>query len=154
MSDALTRTARRPDSTAAVMLQQLNEALSQDLSGYGALRELLNRQFDAAMRHEADAMAALSAQILAQTVQIDARRLRQRELLVALLGRHAEPTLRVLVARLPAAAAAPIASIRRAIERALAECKALNLRNAQLITEQQALMQRLLGHEEHVYAAP
>lgn len=152
MSTALARTARRADSTAVVMLQQLGEGLSQDLRGYEALRALLERQFHAALRHEAEVMAALSAEILAQAAEMEAQRSRRRELLVALLGRAAQPSLRALLERLPAATAEPIATLRRAIERALAECKAMNLRNAQLIGEQQALMQQLLGREEHVYA--
>ena len=152
MTATLTRTARRADSTAAVMLQQLGEGLAQDLRGYEALRELLDRQFHAALRHEAEAMAALSAEILAQAAEMEAQRTRRRELLVALLGRAAQPSLRALLERLPAATAEPIATLRRAIERALAECKAMNLRNAQLIGEQQALMQQLLGREEHIYA--
>jgi flagella synthesis protein FlgN len=152
VSSPLTRTARRADSTAATLLRQLREGLSQDLNAYGALRELLERQFQAALRHQAEEIAALSAGILAQAAEIDAHRSHRRELLTALLGRAGQPTLRALLDRLPPAAGEPLLALRQGIERALAECKAMNARNAQLITEQQALMQRLLGREEHIYA--
>lgn len=152
MTATLTRTARRADSTAGTLLRQLREGLSQDLRGYGALRELLDRQFHVALRHQADEIAALSARILAQAAEIDAQRTHRRELLTALLGSVGQPSLRALLERLPPEVAEPLLALRQAIERALAECKAMNLRNAQLITEQQALMQQLLGREEHVYA--
>ncbi|MDH0868349.1 flagellar export chaperone FlgN [Mitsuaria sp. GD03876] len=152
MTATLTRTARRADSTAATMLRQLREGLAQDLRGYGALRELLERQFHAALRHQSEEMAALSAGILAQAAEIEAQRAHRRELLVALLGRAGQPSLRALLDRLPVEMGEPLLALRQAIERALAECKAMNLRNAQLIGEQQALMQQLLGREEHVYA--
>ncbi|WP_343629960.1 flagellar protein FlgN [Roseateles sp.] len=146
-------TPRRRASTgsAVEMLRQLSIGLTADLHGYAALRELLERQFYAALSHDAEAINALSAAILAQAAELDAQRARRRELLVALLGRAARPDLRTLIAKLPAATGEPLLALRRALDQALSECKALNLRNAQLITEQQALMQQLLGREEHVY---
>lgn len=137
--------------SAAEMIRQLRAGLTEDLQAYVALRELLERQFHAALSHQAEAIQSLSAQILAQAADLDAQRARRRELLVALLGRQARPDLRTLIARLPAVTGEPLLALRRALDQALSECKALNLRNAQLITEQQALMQQLLGREEHVY---
>ncbi|MBO9689678.1 MAG: flagellar export chaperone FlgN [Mitsuaria chitosanitabida] len=137
--------------SAAEMIRQLHAGLSEDLQGYGALRELLQRQFHAALSHQAEAISELSSAILTQAAELDAQRARRRELLVALLGRQARPDLRTLIEKLPDTSAAPLAALRRALDQALSECKALNLRNAQLISEQQALMQQLLGREEHVY---
>lgn len=140
------------DSPAAVMLRQLGDGLRQDLSAYDDLRELLNRQFNAALKHDADQMSELSARILTQVAALDVQRARRRELLVSLLGSAVEPSVRSLLQRLPASMAQPIAVQWRALEQALTACKTLNLRNCQLISEQQALMQQLMGREEHVYA--
>ncbi|WP_238139371.1 flagellar export chaperone FlgN [Roseateles aquatilis] len=143
---------RRGDSAAVLALQQLRDGLARDLRDYGTLREWLERQFHAALHHDAEAIADLSARILAQATAIEAQHVARRELLAALLGPNTAPTLRALVARLPTATAEPLAALHREFERAMTECHALNLRNAQLITEQQMLMQQLLGREEHVYA--
>lgn len=140
------------DSPATVMLRQLGDGLRQDLSAYDDLRELLNRQFNAALKHDADQMSELSARILTQVAALDVQRARRRELLVSLLGSAVEPSVRSLLQRLPASMAQPIAVQWRALEQALTACKTLNLRNCQLISEQQALMQQLMGREEHVYA--
>ncbi len=140
------------DSPAAVMLRQLSDGLRQDLSAYDDLRELLNQQFNAALKHDADQMSELSARILTQVAALDVQRARRRELLVSLLGSAVEPSVRSLLQRLPASTAQPIAVQWRALEQALTACKTLNLRNCQLISEQQALMQQLMGREEHVYA--
>ncbi len=140
------------DSPAAVMLRQLTDGLRHDLAAYDDLRELLNQQFNAALKHDADQMSELSARILTQVATLDVQRARRRDLLVSLLGSAVEPSVRTLLQRLPASAAQPIAVLWRALEQALTACKTLNLRNCQLITEQQALMQQLMGREEHVYA--
>lgn len=140
------------DSPAAVMLRQLTDGLRADLAAYDELRELLNQQFNAALKHDADQMSELSARILTQVAALDVQRARRRELLVSLLGSAVEPSVRMLLQRLPASTAQPIAVLWRALEQALTACKTLNLRNCQLITEQQALMQQLMGREEHVYA--
>ena len=141
-----------PDSPAATMLRQLTDGLRQDLAAYDGLRGLLEQQFNAALKHDADQMSELSAQILTQVAALDVQRARRRELLVALLGSAVEPSVRHLLQRLPASTAQPIAVQWRALEQALTVCKTLNLRNCQLISEQQALMQQLMGREEHVYA--
>ena len=39
--------------SAAEMIRQLHAGLTEDLQGYGALRELLQRQFHAALSHQA-----------------------------------------------------------------------------------------------------
>ncbi|WAC75548.1 flagellar protein FlgN [Roseateles sp. SL47] len=141
-----------PESAAALLLRQLGEGLRQDLAAYDGLRQLLDQQFNAALQHDAARMSGLADDILTQVAALDVQRARRRELLVALLGSAIEPSVRALLQRLPASLAQPLAVQWRALEQALTSCKALNLRNCELITEQQALMQQLLGREEHVYA--
>ncbi|UXH76889.1 flagellar protein FlgN [Roseateles amylovorans] len=154
MSLVGTAMRRGPESTVAVLLQHLREGLRLDLRRYGELRALLEGQFGAALAHDPVRMGELSAAILALSDEFEVTRLRRHELLVALLGRGTPTHLRALVERLPDAAAEPLLTLWRQLETALSECKALNLRNCELISEQQALMQQLLGREEHVYAQP
>lgn len=139
-------------SRAALLLKQLRDGLDHDQAGYQRLHGLLEAQFQAALRHQADAMAELADGILAQVAELDAQRERRQQLLVALLGRNGTPSLKALLARLPQASAQPLAQLWRHLQLALADCKALNLRNCQFIIEQQALMQQLLGREEATYA--
>lgn len=141
-------------SAAAKLLGQLREGLASDQLAYGRLQGLLERQFQAALAHRADEISALAAAILAQVAELEAQRQRRHDVLVALLGRSGTPSLRALLRRLPQASARPLAELWRTLQASLSTCKALNLRNCQLMNEQQALMQQLLGRQEHVYAQP
>ncbi|TXI25660.1 MAG: hypothetical protein E6Q67_00490 [Roseateles sp.] len=140
-------------SSAATLLAELGEGLRRAQQGYEHLQLLLERQFQAALRHAAAEIGELGEAIVNQVQQLENQGRRDRELLVALLGREAGvASVRELLRRLPRQKAEPLLQRWRALQRLLAHCKALNLRNGQLMAEQQMLMQQLLGQEEHVYA--
>ncbi|MFG6488981.1 flagellar protein FlgN [Roseateles sp. BYS78W] len=140
------------------VLRQLIDVLTRDVQGYRELRTLLDAQFDAALAHHAASMDQLAGRIVTQVEGIDARRESRDGMLAQLAGRRERPGLRALAARLPAAVPLPLrerlAEVCGQLEQLTVDCKRLNLRNCELIHEQHALMQRLLGQPEASYAQP
>ena len=136
----------------SLLLRNLCEGLRADEEGHTRLEELLEQQFQAALRHETARMTALSDEVLAQVETLERQRDAQRRLLGLLLGRQERPTLRALIRRLPPASAEPLARQWQALQSGINRCKTLNLRNCRLLSEQRALMQQQLGQEEHLYA--
>lgn len=139
-------------SKVAEAVARLLRDLHADRSAYARLRELLEAQFQAALRHRSEQLGELATEIVALVEQLDQRRALRSELLLALLGRNSKPSLEALVQRLSGASAQTLAGAWQGVEQQVIECKALNLRNCQLITDQHALMQRVLGVEEAAYA--
>jgi len=137
-------------STEALTL--LLRDLQADRAGYGRLRELLEAQFQAALRHQAEPLQRLADEIVALVDELDAHTRQRGLLLRKLLGSQGEPTMSRLLQRLPTTAAQALGGLWTALEEQVRECKALNQRNCQLITEQQALMRRVMGVEEGLYA--
>jgi flagella synthesis protein FlgN len=139
---------------ASEALARMLRDLQADRSGYMRLRELLDAQFQAALRHQAPALVGLAEEITALVGELEARRASRSELLARLLGRGVAPSLSALLPRLPAQVGQTVTQAWQALEQQVQECKRMNLRNCQLITEQHALMQRALGIEEQGYAQP
>lgn len=148
--------AVRPTRRATEVLAALLRELHADRSAYARLRELLEAQFQAALRHQSEVLAGLAEDIVALVEQLDARSRQRGSTLKQLLGngpdRDTEPSMSALLQRLPAAVAQTLGTAWLALEQQVRECKALNQRNCHLITEQHALMQRVLGVEEVLYA--
>jgi flagella synthesis protein FlgN len=138
----------KPSEALAQMLRDMHA----DRSSYARLRELLEAQFQAALRHRAEQLTELAEDIVVLVGQIEVRRQQRGTLLSRLLGPASKPTLEALLQRLPAAAGQTITVAWQGLEQQVRECKSLNLRNCQLITDQHALMQRVLGVEEPGYA--
>lgn len=136
----------------AEVLARLLRDLHADRSAYARLRELLEAQFQAALRHRSEQLAALAADIVTLVEALDQRRAVRSELLLALLGRNSKPSVEALLQRLSGGSAQTLTAAWQGLEQQVIECKALNLRNCQLITDQHALMQRVLGVEEATYA--
>ncbi|MBV8503227.1 MAG: flagellar export chaperone FlgN [Paucibacter sp.] len=140
------------------LLTQLLDVLARDVQAYRELHALLQAQFEAALAHRAATMEQLADRIVAQVNSIEGRREDRESVLTQLIGRRERPGLRTLAARLPAAVPATLRERLSLsctqIEQLAMDCKQLNLRNCELIHEQHALMQRLLGQGEAVYAQP
>lgn len=140
---------------AAEALSLMLRDLHADRAGYARLRDLLEAQFQAALRHRVETLTEVAEQITGLADELDARGRQRATLLGQLLGRAAatEPSMGALLQRLPAAVARTLGTAWLALEQQARECKTLNQRNCQLITEQHALMQRVLGVEEdYLYA--
>jgi len=137
-------------------LYRLHATLELDCKDYVALKGLLARQFDAAVAHDASAMEQVAAHITHSAERIESRRPQLLAILAELVGRRSTPSLRGLIERLPRSLPAPLreglTSSRQQLQDLAHECQRMNLRNCELIHEQHALMQRLLGQTEGGYA--
>lgn len=135
-------------------LSHLLRDMHADRSGYARLRELLEQQFEAALRHQAERLSALADDIVALVDELNARGLQRGALLRQLLGQRpqTEPSMAALLQRLPSAVGQTLSIAWQSLEQQVRECKDLNQRNCHLITEQHALMQRVMGVEEALYA--
>jgi flagella synthesis protein FlgN len=133
-------------------MERLLRDVQADLADYAELRALLDQQFAGALRHDALAMEPLAEALVAVVDRLDARRLFRDGLLARLSGGSA-PSVPALLAQWPAAQRAAVQALWDRLERAVLDCKALNLRNARLLTEQHQLLTRVLhGTEDPLYA--
>lgn len=133
-------------------MERLLRDVQADLLDYAELMELLEQQFDGALRHDASALEDLAGRIVAVVDQLDARRQFRLGLLTRLSG-GAAPSVPALVAQWPADRRSAVQALWDRLAQAVQDCKARNLRNARLLTEQHALLARVLhGPEDTLYA--
>lgn len=137
----------------APALAQLLRDAQADLGDYERLAQLLEQQFNAALRHDAAQLQTLAEGIGPLLDALDQRRLARVALVTQLLGPLSATSMASLFERLPAARRAPVQALWDRLEQAVLACKASNARNARLMTEQHALLQRVLhGAQEPLYA--
>jgi flagellar biosynthesis protein FlgN len=129
---------------------QLGEDVRADLEAACAILGLLQRQFEAAVRHQSAELAALAGELERALEQMEARRQRRLSLVRALHGEQA--TMASLVEALPQPARARMAADWAALENRVRACKEATTRNANLLAEQFSVMQRVLYGEEQLYA--
>jgi flagella synthesis protein FlgN len=138
---------------ASEALSLLLRDLQADRAGYGRLRGLLDEQFQAALAHRSERLASLADEIVSLVDELNGRGLKRGALLQQLAARPGEaPSMGALLRRLPEPLARSLGQAWQALELLVQDCKAVNQRNCHLITEQHALMQRVLGVEEVLYA--
>lgn len=134
-------------------VERLLRDVQADLGDYAELAELLEQQFAGAVRHDSAALEDLAARIGTVVDQLDARRLFRIGLVARLAGDGAAPSVATLLAQWPPARRAAVQALWDRLEAAVQDCKARNLRNARLLTEQHALLTRVLhGTEDTLYA--
>jgi flagella synthesis protein FlgN len=133
-------------------MQRLLVGLRDDLADYRRLRDLLDAQFAAALKHRADEIRDVVTRILEVTAVLEGRR-RERVELVGLLlaGETAAPPMQALSARLPAAIRKNYDAGCAALELRLRECKRLNRRNCHVLTAQHDIMRQVLDPEGCIY---
>lgn len=137
---------------AAALASLLRDAQA-DLADYDTLAQLLEQQFEGALRYDAAQLHALAQQINPLLDALDLRRRARVTLVTQLLGPQTPASMASLFERLPAARRAPVQALWDRLEQAVIDCKTRNARNARLMTEQQALLQRVLhGEQEPLYA--
>jgi flagella synthesis protein FlgN len=129
---------------------RLAEGVQADLAACAEVQGLLERQFDAALRHRSGELAALAAALTPALDAMDARRQQRVTLVRALLG--AQATMSALIATLAGAARDELAANWQQLEQMVTECKRMTNRNSALLAEQFSIMQRVLHGEEQVYA--
>lgn len=133
-------------------LVRLLRDMDADVLDYRRLRTLLQEQFEAAMRHQGERLQQLAGAITETVDGLEGRRAARVELVHQLAGAQAamDAALVLLPSPLKEAAAARWATLQALVR----ECKQSNARNGRLMTDQQAILQRVLsGGEEHTYVA-
>ena len=134
-------------------LSRLLRDAEADVADYAALAVLLEEQFSSALRHETAALTVQAERITRLVDTLDERRCMREALVSELLGHASKPSMAALFARLPVASRAPVEALWQRLEAAVQDCKARNARNAHLMSEQHAIMQRVLfGEEAGIYA--
>ena len=128
----------------------LAEGAAQDLVAAKAILALLERQFDAALRHKGAELAALAEELSPALDAMDARRLQRVALVRALLG--LEGTMAGFIAAQPEPGRAQLAANWGELERVVVACKAATTRNSNLLADQFTTMQRVLQGGDGTYA--
>ncbi|MFT4173471.1 MAG: flagellar export chaperone FlgN [Rhodocyclaceae bacterium] len=132
----------------------LAQGIQSDLADYERLRGMLEEQFAAALRHDTPALARLAEDIGMLCAALEVRRGERVTLVNALVGPEVPPAGRVeaVFARLPGRYRTAAETLWQGLGERVAACKALNVRNGALLTEQHDIMQRVLGTESDTYA--
>ncbi len=135
-------------------MKSLLRGLNADVQTYNTLHALLDLQFTAALDHDGERLTEVAEKILALAEALEKRR-QERVLLVRqLLPQHPQPGISAVLQLLPPPSRAVMTPLWRTLEGLVRECKERNARNGRLMTDQQAVFQRVLhGEEESIYAA-
>ena len=128
----------------------LVEGVDQDLAAASAILALLERQFDAALRHKGTELALLADELTPALDAMDARRRQRVALVRALHG--ADGTMAGFIATQPEPGRTPLAAAWSELERVVVACKAATTRNGNLLADQFTTMQRVLQDGDGTYA--
>jgi flagellar biosynthesis protein FlgN len=129
---------------------RLLDGIEADLGACGGIRDLLERQFQAALRHRGAELTELAEQLMPQLESMEQRRQQRVQLARALLG--ADATMEKLFAQLDADRRDAAQAAWRQLEQLVRDCKEATARNGSLMAEQYSVMQRLLHGEDETYA--
>lgn len=130
--------------TVREALGRLIKGVHADLGDYRALRELLDVQFEAALKHRSAVITDIADRISALTAQLDKRRIERVALAKILAGKQGNVTISAVSARLPANARPAFDEWWQTLEKLVQECKRLNQRNCDLVMNQHEILQRVL----------
>jgi len=143
-------TASRKGITRQEAVHRVLQGMTDDSVGYAALKTLLEEQFQATLHHQSTRLTALADQVIASVDPLDARRRQRVSLVTALLGPQGD--MPQLFALLQEDARSKAEADWAALEQMVLECKRLNARNSDLLTEQYSIMRRVLHGEDDTYA--
>ncbi|WP_313704133.1 flagellar protein FlgN [Massilia sp.] len=128
----------------------LADGVQRDLDAAKAILALLERQFQAALRHQGAELGALAEELTPALDAMDARRRQRVALVRALHG--VDGTMAQFIAAQPEPGRARLAAAWSELERLVVACKAATTRNGNLLADQFTTMQRVLHGEEQTYA--
>jgi len=129
---------------------RLLDGIDADLGTCGTIRDLLERQFQAALRHRGTELAELAERLTPELDTMEQRRQQRVQLVRALLGPQA--TMDDLFGSLPDALRTRGQTGWDKLEALVRDCKQATVRNGNLMAEQFTIMQRLLHGEDDTYA--
>lgn len=129
---------------------RLLDGVQDDMTSCTAVRALLERQFQAALRHRGAELAQLAGELTPQLDAMEARRQQRVQMVRALFGVNA--TMDALFASLGAPQRSAASAAWEQLEQLVRDCKQATTRNGNLMAEQYSVMQRLLHGEDDTYA--
>ena len=135
----------RPQANAALV-----DGVQADVRDSAEVLALLERQFDAALRHRSSELTLLAEQLTPLLDAMEARRQQRVSLVRALLGEGAG--MAQFIATLAEPAQGALAAAWANLESTVQACKAATARNGGLLAEQYTVMQRVLHGEDGTYA--
>lgn len=128
----------------------LADGVQADVRDSAEVLDLLERQFEAALRHRSGELTRLAELLSPLLDAMEARRRERVALVRALLG--AAGTMAQYIGALPAPAGAALGAAWSSLERTVQACKDATTRNGNLLAEQYTVMQRVLHGEDGIYA--
>ena len=128
----------------------LLEGVRLDLGKAAVIHTLLEKQFEAAVRHRSAELTALADGLAPLLDAMEGRRQQRLQLVRALLGQQA--TMEQYTASLVPAARTTFEAAWSELEGVVRACKEATVRNGQLLAEQYSTMQRVLHGEDDLYA--
>ena len=129
---------------------RLLDGIRHDMQACSVIRELLERQFEAALRHRAAELGELAGELMPQLDAMEQRRQQRVQLVRALHG--AAATMEDLLNGLPAAQRGSATADWQQLEQQVRDCKEATARNGKLMADQYTVMQRVLHGEDQLYA--
>ena len=129
---------------------RLLDGIRADIEASAAIRALLERQFEAALRHRSAELGELAEQLMPQLDAMEQRRQQRVQLVRALHGGDA--TMADLLGGLDAPRRARANADWERLEALVRDCQEATARNGALMAEQYTVMQRVLHGEEQLYA--
>lgn len=130
-------------------MRLLLQGVAADLPAYRELLDLLEQQFQGAVRHQCESLEQLAVTIVALVEAMEARRRQRVSLVQQLLGPAG--TMAQAFALLKSSARERMETDWSMLEKLVLECKRLGKRNSDLLVEQYTIMQRVLHGEELLY---
>ena len=133
---------------------QIALGMQQDTAAYQVLQQLLHTQFHAALRHDAAGMEDVAQQITQQAQQLEQARQARVAHAQALLPQGAPVSMTALFSQLPAPLQQQMTALWRKLEAQVQACKAMNLRNCELIMAQAQTMRQVIAggaQQEDIY---
>ncbi|MEW6761402.1 MAG: flagellar export chaperone FlgN [Pseudomonadota bacterium] len=128
----------------------LADGVQADVRDSAEVLALLERQFEAALRHRSSELTQLAELLTPLLDAMEARRQQRVSLVRALLG--ASGTMNQYIGTLTGQAQAAFSAAWADLERTVQACKEATTRNGSLLAEQFTVMQRVLHGEDGIYA--
>jgi flagella synthesis protein FlgN len=141
--------AKAPASTRQAAMAQLLQGVADDMAAYRTLLDLLERQFDAVIRHQREQLGLIAAEIGTLVDMLETRRAARVELATRLAGQS--PSMAQVFALLRPEARARLEADWTALEHMVQAAKAAGKRNGELLAEQFTIMQRVLHGDDQTY---
>jgi flagella synthesis protein FlgN len=129
---------------------RLLDGIQADIQACAAIRELLERQFQAALRHRGAELGELAGELMPQLDAMEQRRQQRVQLVRALHG--VDATMDNLLDSLDAPRRARAGADWERLEALVRDCQEATTRNSGLMAEQYTVMQRVLHGEDQLYA--